>query len=358
MNPELYPNLLLAITIARCTPTLTCFIFLILAIVPFACAQCFKNPNIKTGSKINKSIKIIIICYLSFDLVASLCFAITAVADNYKLWDSNALFPTWFDILTFIPHSLGHVSFFLVLMERLYTVFKDTIYEYSNCTFIWILIGATIIEIWHFCIHTAFLGLYDFSDDMALIFISIFIGLNCLFGLILIYLFIRNLMSLVVNQRQSIDISILKRKSRNSIDNMRNKEFESNLDYRRLNMINMITKNCILCIAAVILRNIGVYCFSLTHGHDDKNGISYIVFIYLIIYNITLIFELLCLYMTFSFVEHWYQKICGKMHKCVFRYCKYYAQQKSLQADYRDVKDYQLFNDPHREPSINKTLNM
>ena len=335
MKDSEHSRLLLAITIARCLPALISLIFFILGIVPLTFLNCF---NIKTD-QIKKSIKIIIICYFTMDLIASIMFAITAMAVNYGIFPIGA--NGTFEELTFIPHTLGHMSFYLVLMERLYAVYVDTIYQYNKCTFVLLSIFAVIIEIWHFCIHTGFDYFYNFSDKMDGIFISIFIALNILFGMTLIFLFIRNLLSLVVSQRTSISITTLKTKSKGSMERLRNKEFESSLDLRRVNMINMITKNCILCIAAVIFRNIGVIGFSMTHGHDDLPGISNAIFILLMMYNISLIFELLCLYMTFRFVDHWYQIICGKMHKWVFRCCKYNAYQRSLQADYDAIRDWQ-----------------
>lgn len=319
----MHSKLLLAVTIVKCIPALTCLIFFVLATVPFTCSKYF---NINSGS-INKTIKITILCYFSFDLIASTFLAILSINNNYQ----NDII----EAVTFIFHGLGHVSFYLVLIVRLYILFKDSVYQYKKSTFIILLISATIIEIYHFCIHTIFEHLSDFSDKLEYIFIASFIAINIIFGLTLIYLFIRNLLSLVINQRQSISLSTLRKTSQ--IERL-----ETNvINERTINFVNIMTKNCTLCIAAVIFRNIGVIGFTLSH--DQKA--SYFVLECLIVYNISLLCELLCIYMTFKFVSNWYQKICGRMHKIVFKCFEYYAQKKSLQAECSKLEDYHLFTE-------------
>ena len=65
-------------------------------------------------------------------------------------------------------------------------------------------------------------------------------------------------------------------------------KIELDLDYKQINIINTITKNCILCVSALIFRNIGVITLSFSLDQEGDNKVSWSLFVYLIVYNISL----------------------------------------------------------------------
>ena len=103
--------------------------------------------------------------------------------------------------------------------------------------------------------------------------------------------------------------------------------------------VQTITKNCVLITNAIIWRNIGIIFLSYIL-HKDEEDISWSGVGILCGYNITLIFELVSIYLTFGFAKKGYKCLCGSVHKCCYRRCQTFAKTKTMKADQFKIDSY------------------
>ena len=85
--------------------------------------------------------------------------------------------------------------------------------------------------------------------------------------------------------------------------------------------VQTITKNCVLIVNAIIWRNIAIVFLSIIL-HKDEEDISWTRVGIFCGYNVALIFELISIYLTFSFAKKGYECLCGSVHEHCYRHCQ------------------------------------
>ena len=328
-------DLLLARSITGLLPAFFCLIVLIATLIPFIFDERFKSVGIK------KLIRYTVILYFFSYLIQTVLIGIDEVIDNYQIYRYDGKFDLMLDLVVITFHILGHVIFYIYLMERLYILFTDTKYAVTRTTFKVLVFVAINIEIYHFTIHIVYeYDLFEHYDEnwhLHELLLGLFVILNVSFALSLIGLFVNKLFKIIVTQRKSISVKTLLHSDKSDIDSIRNDEFD--LDFKQINIVQTITKNCVLIISAIIWRNIAIVFLSIIL-HKDEENISWNGVYILCGFNIALICELLSVYLTFSFARKGYKCLCGKIHNLCYRYCQTYAKSKTMQADRMKISTY------------------
>eukprot|EP01084_Bolivina_argentea_P248070 414954_1 len=289
--------------------------------------KCNKNANEIS----NPAIRITILLYQIFYLLSTSLSAADAVIDNYALYP-NTFVEQLTDALMISFHILGHVSFYIFLIERYHILFKKTPHSSNKCTFCFLIITAIIIEIGHASMHFIIYTQFVTKEWLHWVIVICFVCITLLYGSCLIILFINKLFNVIVDQRKSLSFSpFFDIEQADLSEAILSQQIQ--FDYQQISVIDLIAKNCILCISAIIFRNIGVIAFSLALHIIEDGKLNALLFILMIIYNIAFFCELISIYMTFRFANRFYKKICGKLHQCCFQYCQKKGKQKVTQAD-------------------------
>ena len=99
-----------------------------------------------------------------------------------------------------------------------------------------------------------------------------------------------------------------------------------------------------LIINAIIWRNIAIVLLSIIL-HKDEEDISWSGVYILCGYNLALIFELISVYLTFSFASKGYKCLCGPLHKWCYGHCQSYAKTKTMKADQVKIDSYVMMSE-------------
>eukprot|EP01084_Bolivina_argentea_P140106 246404_1 len=290
-----------------------------------------------------------IILYIAFYEFASLLVCIDGISDNYQLYEKKSVIDILFDLLKITGFILSHELFFILMIERLYYPFKDTIHKMSKPNIIILVSISIIIEVLHFFIRVIIN--YDLMPSTHIELLLPLMIISVLFGLLLISIFGHKLFDVLITSRKSLYCG------EDLLMNSPNTQFSvisrMSLNSHQLTLIRTITRNAILSVFAIIFRNLGFLLYGfrsisnhrLIHKNDNKMYL--LICILYCLLNVCLFMQLLCVYLSYSFFigsRICYNKCCGGIHKVIQKYGVKYAQSKMTQINMKTLQSMSKCN--------------
>ena len=258
-----------------------------------------------------------ILFYMIFYEIAALTVMIDGIADNYDLYQRNGYMDMTMSFIKILSYITTHELFFILMIEKLYYPFKETIHKMSMYNITILIIISLCIETYHFFLRLIFH--FDWFPQIQawLVLPLMIIGIS--FGILLICIFGRKLFAVIVPSRKSLTYR------RDLLSKTPGSQFTAlsrmSLSAHQLSLIRAITKNVVLSIWAIISRNLEVLIFGIDRiaqheleKHGNKTMYILIVIAYILM-NICLFMELLCIYLSYSNfigVTVWYKRLCGE----------------------------------------------
>ena len=279
-------------------------------------------------------------------------------------------------VVAYIFLFLAQISFYALMTLRLYQTFRSTIYQLTKRTIYFsILLGLLLTLSWIIWFAQ---GLYldhigggkDTENWFNYIVLTCIFSLSCIFGFVLVWLFIQKLYKLILSQRQSIHIWNDKRittslsfssfnganynnysKTSTSRSNYGNSPYSLDINpnendqqlenresveltEKQKSLLSTMVKNSILGIIAILLYQlmyflgpIVVIDYRIEVAH--KFGFALAIF-----------FEMLCIYLTFKANDNTYQCLCGKCHNLCQKCIKKCVQKKVKELNQKQMEIY------------------
>eukprot|EP01084_Bolivina_argentea_P269337 457716_1 len=285
--------------------------FIILQIITFLRFLC---RNVKAAEIMKFTKTLHIICFLTIILTSS-CDMVHAFAAMVTNSSIIPVFSPLEYIKYLVPVSdsfyyIGTVSIYIILVQRLYTTFRHSIYKLSKYVvgFIALLIITQSIWMFLFILNVLF---YDcdtsFWCHVLGIQSAIVVIIDYIINTMLLILFIKKLKDLL-NSRfsESIDVEHLNVNS---------------LSKPNSRLLNLITKQTIIGILMVLTNQLfGTFVFFMTTWNHISSFSGYLVFCYLLRGAEGSVVCYL-LYVGFGINNAEYMKVCGCCHQTLSNCC-------------------------------------
>ena len=321
-----------------------CLTFVMLTV----CKLWFTKPQ----KSIFKSIRLLSTLHSAFYLVYFVAWWPERTIDNTK---PNR-------VAAYIGLFLAQISFYILMTLRLYQTFNSTIYELSKLQIMFFEALASLLTLSWIVWFTQDIYIdYDPARKdkvqqrrlFNFIVLPIIFGTSCVYGFILIWLFVYNLYKLILSQRQSIHIWNDKRittsismsgsfnhtsfhganfskeeSSRsknmaqspstsntnyNTMDRMSNNNQNDDnnieLNEKQKSLLATMVKNSILGIIAIVLYQSFFFMGPIV-VEDYRIEVIYKGSMALVVF-----LEMLCVYLSFKSNDKTYQCLCGKCHR-------------------------------------------
>ena len=245
--------------------------------------------------------------------------------------------------------AFGTVSFFLLLIVRLYTVFHQTEYQLPRYAFIiWSILLFLILITYCFIIADAY---NDWDDDVFNdITFPILVILNMITGLSLIYIFGAKLFKLAMIisvsnlteyrrffETTTTETDIDSRIPKTTITDSTSYEWVVHetkyIDTKQVKLLKVMVKNALLGWISIIV--IQIYFISewielYTKWHYGWNVSSYYYCLRWMIRTIAMSIEIFCVYLSFSVNKKLFRCLCGKCANQLQICCQWRMRQKLI----------------------------
>mmetsp|Transcript_36598 Transcript_36598/g.45176 ORF Transcript_36598/g.45176 Transcript_36598/m.45176 type:complete len:306 (-) Transcript_36598:230-1147(-) len=245
----------------------------------------------KGCDKLSKKLKWLTILHV-------LCYTLRWITFFIHITIKNTIFKDIFNIISRALWVIAVVLFYSILVIRLQTTFKDSIYALKKYQiYLYIILISIIAPLWAVA---CYIKTYKYIFIFMCSFINLFIGLS------VATIFTKNILNVIINMTQK-DLKPKK------------------LDNKQRILTKTITKNAILTIFALISYQIllifwGILAICIQY----RSAIIQHRFGVMLTSN-TLIFiaigmEIHCLFLSFAYNNNQYERLCSLCHNCIERH--------------------------------------
>ena len=260
--------------------------------------------------------------------------------------DSQAPVTTAADIMYFG----SSIMLYIILFDRFYKSFENTMYEVSKLYFVFLTIMIAIYAIF----ILIYILLVATNQSGGIIYYAIFMLIELIISISLLIEFINKLKQIILDQVDADLYEYIVENEESPDQNIQNNapELGSNkieLDTKQIamHMITLITKTTILSTIAIIGVQIfwiavitsTISCdYELSHDRCDTDRIQPILYA---IRAITLANNIIILYLNFDFNVALYARTCKPCHMKCYRFCTAILQKKIKQHQLTVSNHYQ-----------------
>ena len=341
-----------------------CGVFLLLSTINFWFIN--REMNIIMSIRIYSTLHLIF--YIVYWIGSA--FTIDAVNLEWKIWRQ----------IRFISYIIAADLFYCIILARLWYSFRDTMFKLSKCTlicyYISLFIFSSLLYIYYY--------FRTFDRENKEIQYSAFLfaasAVNLCIGYSCIYLFVKKLYKLAIQQKQSInwlitgdfevvggghsnldDLNLhsLRCESDNEMTmddspqytytkkpNMSSYSIANIIDEvevtpRQISLLRAIVKNTILLSIAITIFQTPFAFVGTYHQFDVYNENFSLIAWFLNLFSICI--EVICIYMTFQFNVRCYLGICGICDNCCFKCLKGFMLNSMKRKTKQDMSRYSQY---------------
>mmetsp|Transcript_46134 Transcript_46134/g.73935 ORF Transcript_46134/g.73935 Transcript_46134/m.73935 type:complete len:323 (+) Transcript_46134:42-1010(+) len=230
-------------------------------------------------------------------------------------------------ILLILSLSTFQMLFQFLMLFQIFYGFQDLTHSLSKATFIVfvvLIIAEYLIEV-YYDIDISFIHTDSTSNLYDDVFPAVFLGIDLLIAVSFIYLFSNKL-----SKSMKYDWS-----SFTQLQPADANEDTALEDHSKYFDTAYITKICVLCIQAIVMRLLYVIIVivdELVYRPSDSTGFNVVYSIRTWITMVCISVQILCVYLLFPFASSWYDTLCKSCNQCC-----YIRQQKNTMEDYQQL---------------------